>query len=88
MSIFGDLLRQPPLVRGMLRESNFLAGSGLGIVIDNFAFWNNPKLAAKMRVSSEKFGVWIRYHQATACWQKHESGRSLCIEDGRVGSMS
>eukprot|EP00983_Pelagomonas_calceolata_P097316 1158231-Pelagomonas_calceolata.AAC.12 len=36
-------------------------------------FWNGPKLVAKM---------WI-----TAFWQRH-GGRSLCIEDGRVDSMS
>eukprot|EP00983_Pelagomonas_calceolata_P075534 1153057-Pelagomonas_calceolata.AAC.3 len=72
----------------MLRESNFLAGPGLGIVIGKFTFWNNPKLAAKMRLSSEEFGVRISYHQITTCWQKHEGDRSLCIEDGRINSVS
>eukprot|EP00967_Tisochrysis_lutea_P114141 scaffold181684_cov21-Tisochrysis_lutea.AAC.1 len=50
----------------MLRDSNVLAGLGLGIVatiVGNFAFLNNPKVAAKMRL--------------TACWEKHEGGRNL-----------
>eukprot|EP00983_Pelagomonas_calceolata_P002605 87045-Pelagomonas_calceolata.AAC.1 len=66
----------------MLRESNFLAGPGLGIVVGKFVFWSGPKLAAKMQVSSEDFGIGISYHQLTPCWQKHEGGRSLCIKDG------
>eukprot|EP00983_Pelagomonas_calceolata_P027402 860590-Pelagomonas_calceolata.AAC.1 len=65
-----------------------MAGLGLGIVIGKFTLWKNPKLTAKMRVSSEEFGVGISYHQITACWQKHEGGCSLCIEDSRVDSMS
>eukprot|EP00983_Pelagomonas_calceolata_P020548 646828-Pelagomonas_calceolata.AAC.1 len=40
----------------MLRESNFLAGPGLGIVIGKLTFWNDPKLAAKIRVGIEEFG--------------------------------
>eukprot|EP00983_Pelagomonas_calceolata_P074738 1152675-Pelagomonas_calceolata.AAC.2 len=72
----------------MLREGNFLDGPGLEIFIGKFTFWNNPKLAAKMRVSSEEFGVGISYLLITAFWQKHEGGRSLCIEDGRIDSVS
>eukprot|EP00983_Pelagomonas_calceolata_P059581 1145977-Pelagomonas_calceolata.AAC.2 len=65
-SLAQPLLRQQLNVQAipaMPRESNFLAGTGLGIVK----------------------GI-------TACWQKHECGRSLSIEDsssdGRVDSVS
>eukprot|EP00983_Pelagomonas_calceolata_P078828 1154399-Pelagomonas_calceolata.AAC.2 len=37
------------------------------------------QLAAKMRVSSEEFGVGINCHQLTAQWQKYEDGRSLLL---------
>eukprot|EP00983_Pelagomonas_calceolata_P083657 1156206-Pelagomonas_calceolata.AAC.3 len=71
----------------MLRESCFLAGPGLGIVIGKLILWNGPKLVVEVQISSEEFGVGISYHQITAFWQKHEGGGSLCIEDGRLDSV-
>eukprot|EP00983_Pelagomonas_calceolata_P066037 1148840-Pelagomonas_calceolata.AAC.4 len=44
-------------IPGMLRKSNFLAGPGLGIIIGELTFLNDPKLVAKVRVSSEWFRV-------------------------------
>eukprot|EP00983_Pelagomonas_calceolata_P078811 1154387-Pelagomonas_calceolata.AAC.2 len=75
-------------VPSILRENYFLAGPGLRIAIGKFTFWNNPKLAAKLWVSSEEFGVGISY-QITVSWQKHhdEGVHSLCIADGRVDSV-
>eukprot|EP00983_Pelagomonas_calceolata_P117789 1160445-Pelagomonas_calceolata.AAC.8 len=35
-------------VPGVQRESNFLAGPGLGIVVGKFFFWSGPKLVAKV----------------------------------------
>eukprot|EP00983_Pelagomonas_calceolata_P048249 1140980-Pelagomonas_calceolata.AAC.1 len=38
----------------MLRETNFLAGPGLGIVIGKVTLWKGLKLVAKMWLSSER----------------------------------
>eukprot|EP00983_Pelagomonas_calceolata_P130484 1161687-Pelagomonas_calceolata.AAC.15 len=70
------------LVKSWSQEGFWLSKWTLAVVlwtaiIRKFTLWNNPKLAAKVRVSSEEFGVGISYHQITACWQKHEGGRSL-----------
>eukprot|EP00983_Pelagomonas_calceolata_P077830 1154029-Pelagomonas_calceolata.AAC.1 len=35
-------------IPGMLGEDSFLAGPGLGFIIDKSAFWNGPKLIAKV----------------------------------------
>eukprot|EP00983_Pelagomonas_calceolata_P006732 220701-Pelagomonas_calceolata.AAC.1 len=49
----------------MLRESNFLSGPGLGIVVGKFTFWNGPKLVAK--VWKHEGGRSLRMAEQIAC---------------------
>eukprot|EP00983_Pelagomonas_calceolata_P019539 614882-Pelagomonas_calceolata.AAC.3 len=72
----------------MLRESNFLAGPGLGIVVGECISWNDPKLVAKMRVGSEEFEVGIRYHQAQPDGRLPLAGRNMKVAVASVLRMA
>ena len=66
----------------MLGEVNLLAGPGLRFVIRQFFFGNGPELVAEVREGVEECRVGVAHHVSATCWQEHEGGCCLCVQEG------